>query len=71
MHAGEDSTRAIKTNVTIEKLNEENARAVCRLCGEIPTEMLVNRDPVLPVAFLAEIFPHVVHRRHRRQFDHQ
>ena len=63
--------RAIKKNVTIGKLNAENARTVCRLCGKIPTEMLVNRDPVLPVAFLAEIIPHVVHSRHWRQFDHQ
>ena len=60
--------KVIKKNVTIGKLNAENARTVFRLCGEIPTEMLVNRDPVPPVAFLAAI---VVHRRHRRLFDHQ
>ena len=69
MHVGEDSLRDIKKNVMIEKLNAVNARTVCRLCGEIPTEMLVNRDPVLPAAFLAEM--HVVHSRHRRQFDSQ
>ena len=70
MNAGEDSMRDIKKNVmTIEKLNAVNPRRVCRLCGEIPTEMLVNRDPVPPVAFLAEM--HAVHSRHRRQIDHQ
>jgi hypothetical protein len=63
--------KVIKKNVTIGKLNAENARTVFRLCGEIPTEMLVNKDLVPPVAFLEEILPHVNHSRHRRRFDHQ
>ena len=68
MHAVEDSTKALKKNVMIDKLNAENARTVFRLCGVIPTEMLVNRHRVPPVVVLAVI---VVHRRHRRLFDNQ